>query len=175
MKNKKILFVCTGNIYRSVSAEYALKQHLKRLGHADWEVNSAGTHAAPQRIDPTVIQTLEELGVAGLSHEQRRVDGSMLAKSDAVIAMARDHLDFLSRDLRYDHAMLFNTLAVGENTSVLDTPDAVPDYRTNRPALERTIRETIRYIFEHTPAVFERLAHMSVSATTPPRDSAPPV
>lgn len=45
---KSILFVCTGNIFRSLTAEYALKQYLGPQGMDC--VGSAGSEAQPQSI-----------------------------------------------------------------------------------------------------------------------------
>lgn len=63
---KSILFVCTGNIFRSLIAEYALKQFLGVSGM--YAVGSAGIEAKPQSIHPLVRARLLERGVdpAGL-------------------------------------------------------------------------------------------------------------
>jgi protein-tyrosine phosphatase len=48
-----ILFVCTGNIFRSMTAEYALKAMLDP--RSPIRVSSAGTVALPQAMHPDVI------------------------------------------------------------------------------------------------------------------------
>lgn len=40
---KRILFICTGNMYRSAGAEFILRKKLADAGIADWTVDSAGT------------------------------------------------------------------------------------------------------------------------------------
>ncbi len=54
-----ILFVCSGNIFRSLVAEYALKAQLgSRVGYL---IGSAGIEALPQEIHPVVLaRTIHE-------------------------------------------------------------------------------------------------------------------
>jgi protein-tyrosine phosphatase len=67
-----VLFVCTGNIFRSMIAEYALK---KELGpNSPYAANSAGTHAEPQAIVPLVAECLAQRGIDPSPHRQRRID-----------------------------------------------------------------------------------------------------
>ena len=55
-KFQSILFVCTGNIFRSVTAEYALKS---RLGAGtSCVVSSAGIDAKPQSVHAWVLTRL---------------------------------------------------------------------------------------------------------------------
>ena len=40
---KRLLFICSGNMYRSAGAEYILRKKLAEAGIDDWIVDSAGT------------------------------------------------------------------------------------------------------------------------------------
>ena len=40
---KRILFICSGNMYRSAGAEFILRKKLADAGIDDWIVDSAGT------------------------------------------------------------------------------------------------------------------------------------
>ena len=42
---KRILFICSGNMYRSAGAEFILRKKLADAGITDWSVDSAGTLA----------------------------------------------------------------------------------------------------------------------------------
>jgi Low molecular weight phosphotyrosine protein phosphatase len=55
-----ILFVCTGNIFRSLTAEYALKARLDP--GSPLRVSSAGTVALPQDMHPDVHSYLVQRG-----------------------------------------------------------------------------------------------------------------
>ena len=59
MSVKNILFVCNGNVFRSVSAEYSLKKYISDNGIKGFKVSSAGVTAGKQPIDPKVRGCLE--------------------------------------------------------------------------------------------------------------------
>lgn len=86
---RSILFVCTGNIFRSLDAEYALKQHLRPQGL--FCVGSTGIEAKPQSIHPIVRARLLERGADPVGHIQRKLTQSLLDEADCVVAMGRDH------------------------------------------------------------------------------------
>jgi protein-tyrosine phosphatase len=68
---KSILFVCTGNIFRSMTAEYALKAALG--SQPAYLVSSAGTEAMPQEMSSYLRQRLLERDLDPTGHRQRRV------------------------------------------------------------------------------------------------------
>ena len=60
--SQSVLFVCTGNIFRSVTAEYALKA---RLGAGtSYVVSSAGIDVKAQSMHEWVLARLREKGAA---------------------------------------------------------------------------------------------------------------
>jgi len=77
-----ILFVCTGNIFRSMTAEYALKASLDP--RSPIRVSSAGTQAIPQAMHPDVRAYLMHRGMEPSPHQQRRVSAELLSASDLV-------------------------------------------------------------------------------------------
>jgi len=156
MKNQRsILFVCTGNVFRSVAAAGCFKKYLADNNITGWEVGSAGIVADPEVVDPTVLETLSELGIDALAHQQRRLTREMLGNYDAVVGMAENHTAFIKEHFNYAHAVLFNDLAVGEQTSIWDVEDEVPDHLHNRPAVEDKLRRTVQYIHDKTPEVYK--------------------
>src|SRR5262249_3502881 len=88
-----ILFVCTGNIFRSMTAEYALKAALEP--QSPLQVSSAGTQAIPQEMHPDVCAYLVRRGIDPSSHQQRKVSAELLRDTDLAIAMSLDHQVFL--------------------------------------------------------------------------------
>lgn len=151
---RSILFVCTANIFRSVSAEYCFKKYLKDNNIENWNVGSAGIIAEPASVDSEVLETLAGFGIDASRHQQRKLTREMLSEYDAVVGMAENHIDFMESEFNYKRAILFNDLAVEERTSVWDVQDAVPDHLHNRPAVERMIDTTIEDIHAKTPAVY---------------------
>lgn len=152
---KSILFVCTGNVFRSVAAEQSFKKYLADTGIDGWEVGSAGIVAEKEPVDPKVLETLKVLGMDDIRYQQRKLTKEMLAQYDAVVGMAENHIEFIKSAFGYRHALLFNDLATGEQTSVWDIEDEVSDYATNRPAVEEKLERTVRDIHAKIPDVFK--------------------
>lgn len=158
---KKILFVCTGNIFRSVAAEYCLRDYLEQGGIKNITVKSAGTMKFKQLNHPLVLKTLSALGIDACKHKQVKLNKKMLYEQDLVVAMAKDHQDFIKKEFGLE-APLFNELVLKKSVSVLDVCEAVPDYKTNQEAFEKHIATTVRYIYEMIPKLKEELVNRKI-------------
>src|SRR5262245_30105656 len=121
----KILFVCTGNVFRSASAEKALKTILS----SDFEVASAGTQAnqgVEMRSDVRDRITHWKGDPAG--HEPRLLTQEMIDKSDLVIAMGTDHRDYIREKFNHE-AVLFLEVAADRKEGIPDLWEIIPDYK----------------------------------------------
>lgn len=154
---KGILFVCSGNVFRSVAAEYCLRHYLEKNNIKQWSVSSAGISAEKAHIDPKVIQTLNILGIKGINHKQKRLDLNDLKNNDIVVAMAEKHVNFIKERFNFNSVFLFNELAVNKKTSILDVEDEVADYKTNREAVEEKLERTVIEINEKIPSLFKTI------------------
>src|SRR4029434_2807917 len=105
-----ILFVCTGNIFRSMTAEYALKARLD--SRSPIRVSSAGTVAIPQQMPPDVRAYLAQRGI------------------DLCTASSTDHTPFLFDTFQY-RAPLFNEICHERSEPLLDVWEAVPTWETD--------------------------------------------
>lgn len=151
-----ILFVCTGNIFRSMSAEWVSRAIAERLG-AGYVFSSAGTDGGvPRDVRDIVKEVLLANGVDVTAHRHRLLTQELIDTCDLVVAMSTDHKDFIFE--KFGHvAVLFRELAEGVPEAVLDVNEAVLDYETNIDAANRHITETIEFIAARCGPMFERL------------------
>ncbi|MDX2678766.1 arsenate reductase/protein-tyrosine-phosphatase family protein [Streptomyces sp. NY05-11A] len=86
----RILFVCTGNVHRSVLAERLLAARLPP--GAALRAESAGTEAWHRSsIEPTTRVILEELGGDGCGFTARPLTAQFVVSAGLVLGLAREH------------------------------------------------------------------------------------
>jgi protein-tyrosine phosphatase len=149
-----ILFVCTGNIFRSLSAEYALKARL--APRSPIKVSSAGTLAIPQEMHPDIRAYLVQRGVDPSQHRQRKVSAELLRTTDLVIAMSTDHQSFLFDTFQY-RAPLFNDVCHRRSEPLLDVWEAIPAWETDLDAARNYVFQVMEYIWASVPGLLQNL------------------
>jgi protein-tyrosine phosphatase len=122
-----VLFVCTGNICRSPTAEGVFRAMVKQEGLADrFVIDSAGTHdhQLGQRPDPRAMAAARRRGYELGKLRARLVEADDFKRFDWILAMDRRHLEYLEsmRPADYQgHLGLF--LAMAGNDVDGDMPD----------------------------------------------------
>lgn len=94
----RILFVCTGNICRSPTAEGVARGLAQRLGLADqFEFDSAGTHGyhVGEAPDPRSVAAARRRGYELAALRARRVSEFDFVGFDHILAMDREHQEWL--------------------------------------------------------------------------------
>jgi protein-tyrosine phosphatase len=151
---KRVLFVCTGNIFRSLTAEHGLRHALQ--GRAGIHVSSAGTVDFPHVVRPNVRDYLLAKGFDVSRHQRRTLTETILGQSHLVIAMSTDHHRTIRE--RFGHSAPLFLEACGEAGEALpDIEEAVLDYQTNPAAVDAHVRATIDRILSLTPKLAARL------------------
>ena len=149
-----ILFVCTGNIFRSMTAEYALKAKL--APRSPLRVSSAGTVAMPQAMHPAIRAYLVGRGMDPSEHRQRRVSAELLRATDLAIAMSTDHQSFLFDTFQY-RAPLFNDVCHGRSEPLLDVWEAIPTWETDLDAARNYAFHVMEHIWTSMPGLLQNL------------------
>lgn len=89
-----ILFVCTGNICRSPTAERLTRAYAatRLLDPSRLTAESAGTRAVyGSAMEPTAELVLRSLGGDGRNFQARQVSPELVANADIVLTMTRQH------------------------------------------------------------------------------------
>lgn len=153
---QSILFVCTGNIFRSLVAEYAVRTQFGSMYR--YRVASAGIEAKPQSIHPVIRSRLLQKGADPSAHVQRKVTQDLIAHVDLVIAMGGDHQEFIWRQFGRI-APLFDEVSFGRVTPILDLHEAVPDWEKDLIGARDYVESVIDHIWDAAPALVTRLPH----------------
>lgn len=155
---KSILFVCTGNIFRSMSAEYALKAH---LGTAPaYHVHSAGTSAGAHPMIACVCDRLARYGVDPSPHVPRRLTAEMLDEAYLPVAMGLDHQAAI-RERFGRSVLLFNEICYGRSESVKDLWEVLPETAEDA-SKQAYLVSIVEYVWNAMPHFVERIEWAAV-------------
>jgi len=91
-----VLFVCTGNICRSPTAERLATAYSAEHGIPDFTASSAGTHAViGHPIHPDAAVVLEKLGGDSSDFAARQLKPKIASAADLILTMTREHRDIV--------------------------------------------------------------------------------
>ena len=139
---KRILFICSGNMYRSAGAEYILRKKLAEAGIDDWIVDSAGTlqlnrTGRPEDFGRILAEKGYEFGGA-----TKYVYDADAASADLILVMEPQHqcaLRGIVPPEQWDKIQLFMMYCFGSRSVLTDPSGFFSDdlYRDTRDTLER--------------------------------------
>lgn len=153
---RSILFVCAGNIFRSMAAEYAVRAQigLENL----YLIQSAGIAAKPQTIHPVIRVRLIQKGADPSAHVQRMLTQDVIDRVDLIIAMGQDHREFIQRTFGRT-VPLFNEVSFGQETPILDLHEAIPDWERDLGKARDYVESVVDHIWNAAPTLVARLPH----------------
>lgn len=150
----RVLFICTGNIFRSLAAEYALRAALGTT--AGVAVSSAGTDDFPHVVRRAVREYLFTRGLDVTRHVRRTLTADILESATLPVAMSTEHHDFVR--VRFSRTVPLFTEACGLAAEPLpDVDEVVPDFESKPAAALAHIRATIDRIIDLTPRLAARI------------------
>ena len=139
---KRILFICSGNMYRSAGAEFILRKKLAEAGIDDWIVDSAGTLQLNQTKRPGDFgRILAEKGYE-FGGVTKYVYDADAASADLILVMEPQH-QYALRGIvppeQWDKIQLFMMYCFGSRSVLTDPSGFFSDdlYRDTRDTLER--------------------------------------
>lgn len=157
---RSVLFICTGNVFRSLIAEYACKSLL--ISSSQLLAGSAGIEALPQEVAAFLIELLNQRGIDASHHLQRKLTTQLLLDSDLAVAMNTNHQLYVRKHFQRD-IPLFNRVCYGEDTPVLDISEALPNWPDTSPdEIVRYARLVIDHLFDSMPLFLERAGDFMV-------------
>jgi protein-tyrosine-phosphatase len=149
----KIVFVCTGNIFRSVSAEFSLKEYLKKNKIRGITVKSGGIIAKPQVTPKSILDPFEILEFDHSKHKQKKVTKDYLKNFDLIVSMASNHKKFIKEKFNIK-SVLFNKICYNKNSSIKDITETKLSIRSNPKKSSEYISKTINHIHDSIPRFF---------------------
>jgi protein-tyrosine phosphatase len=87
-----VLFLCTGNLCRSPSAEGFFAQLLAEHGPEGVVVSSAGIRGSSRMPPSALLDQSTHFGLDLTAHASHQLTARDIARADLIIAMARDHV-----------------------------------------------------------------------------------
>jgi protein-tyrosine-phosphatase len=127
-----ILFVCTGNIFRSASAELLLKKYLKEQNISCMRVSSAGITAHKQSPITCVKKELLKLGVDITKHVQRKLTQKIADSADIIVVMTNKQKQYIKEKFK-KNSILFNKICFSKDTDLYDETEK--GYKNKRPQI----------------------------------------
>lgn len=100
----RVLFVCSGNICRSPTAEGVLRKRVEQVG-LNVEVDSAGTHGyhAGEPPDPRAIKAAAARGYDIAKQRARRLHSDDYNAFDLLLALDAGHLHIMRKQCPPEH------------------------------------------------------------------------
>lgn len=95
---RKVIFVCTGNICRSPTAEAVFRHHVQERGLSEqYEIGSAGTHGYHVGDAPDLRsqQTAQQRGINMRDLIAEKMSAQHFSDYDVIVAMDQGHYSFL--------------------------------------------------------------------------------
>jgi protein-tyrosine phosphatase len=121
----RVLMVCIGNICRSPTAEFLLRERLQQPDAAPLapgvQVTSAGLRAmVGHPMEAAAAQLLREHGLDAASHRARQLTTTMLRDADLVLVMEKSHVAEVNDYAPQAHGKVFLLGKWQNNTSIPD-------------------------------------------------------
>ncbi|OZM58219.1 hypothetical protein CIB95_01205 [Lottiidibacillus patelloidae] len=119
----KVLFLCTDNYTRSVSAEMCLKHYLKKNNIKGIEVASAGVRANSDlsKYSSIHFERMKELEIDTSSFERNQFEKDFFTLYDVIVGMGVEHKQYLFEQYG-EKIYVFNEIYKNDESSLVVPP-----------------------------------------------------
>ena len=154
-----VLFICTGNVFRSMTADFAMQHEPTIPAHVT--VGSAGIIDAPHGVLDFVSGHMARKGIDVSAHQPRKLTAELLGEADLAVAMGHDHQRHVEKEFGRN-IPLFNQVAFDIDEPMKDVWEVIPDWRTtNTSEAHAYAWNLMDRIFEGMPAFVQRMETFS--------------
>ena len=149
-----VLFVCTGNICRSPTAERLAVAYAEQHGILDFTAFSAGTRAViGHPIHPEAAHVLEQSGADASNFAARQLKPKIAAAADLIITMTSAHRDIVLEAAPRQLQRTF-TLTEASHLAAMEDAKILADLAGLRPRLSANEKLDIPDPIGQSPEVF---------------------
>lgn len=165
-RKPQVVFVCTGNIFRSLSAEFGMRA---ADVYGNYTFASAGTDTVNGRkLRTDVLDANAAHGHDASIHHSRILTQDIADGADLIVAMDEGHQAFI-REKFNRHAPLFLEISRGTAVSIPDLPDIVPDYKVREDEARAYVTEAINGIMGERAGFLANLPRFVPAGRRPAR------
>lgn len=162
-----VLFVCTGNICRSPTAERLAIAYASRVGVQKFEASSAGIRAViAHSIHEQSALVLSQLGVDASNFAARQLTPRIASAADLILTMTTRHRESV---LELNPRLMHRTYTLGEASSLASAfcPSTVRELAELRPMMPLHQCADVPDPIGQSPDVFAAVARQ-ISDLLPP-------
>lgn len=163
----QVLFVCTGNISRSPTAERLSAAYAAVHGIPNFTASSAGTRAViGHPVHQYAAIALEELGGSASDFSARQLTAKIASAADLIVTMTRTHRDVVLETAPRQLQRTFTFTEVSR-LAAMDDAETLFDLAGLRPRLGTTDKPDIPDPVGQSPEVFATVGAQIASLLPP--------
>lgn len=155
---KQVVFVCTGNVFRSLTAEFAARAaHEPAKDGLKLAFASAGIRGRPEKpVRDDVKARAAHWNLDVSAHLSRKLTQDIMDAADLIIAMDSKHQQAIKDEFGVD-VPLYLEIAEGRSEDILDLPDVMTDFHKKPKEAEAFIIGVMDRIVANKPRFLANL------------------